>query len=169
MKARILILTTTFFCVSFLCLMGLITLCNKFIYYNDKISEPIGYYLVFDTKNVVVNSLYVITISTQYMDKLTKLGYHANSGTLLKQIVAKSGDVIDITKSGVMINNKLLANSKPVEYADSVGLQVMPVGYHKLLQDGEFWVMGASPHSVDSRYFGVINQDQILKFAYFLF
>lgn len=169
MKVRILILTTAFFCASFLGLLGLITLCNKFIYYNDTISEPIGYYLVFDAKNIVVNSLYVITISAQYIDQLTKLGYHANSGTLLKQVVAKSGDIIDITKSGVMINNKLLANSKPVEYASNIGLQAMPVGYHRLLQSGEFWVMGASPHSVDSRYLGIVHQLQIHKTAKFLF
>ena len=86
---------------------------------------------------------------------------------MIQKIVAKTGDVIDITESGILINNKLMINSKSLEYAKNLNLQPLPIGYHRLLYDGEFWVMGVSQYSVDSRYFGVINQDQILKLAYF--
>lgn len=163
---KIILFSTLFFCISFLSLVGLIKLYNKFFYFNDTISEPVGYYFVVNTGYIVVNGIYTVVLSPEYMIKLKKLGYRANSGTLLKQVVAQPSDTIDVTESGVLVNNKLIPNSKLIKNSNDIGLEAMPVGYHRLLQDGEFWVMGNTPHSVDSRYFGIVYKNQIHQSAY---
>ncbi len=168
-KLKVILFSTLFFWVSFLSIIGLVKLYNKFFYYNDTISEPVGHYFVVNAEHIVANGIYTVVLHPEYMKKLRKLGYRANSGTLLKQVVAQSSDTINVTKSGVFVNNKLILNSKPIKNSNDIGLEAIPVGYHRLLQDGEFWVMGNTPHSVDSRYFGVVNKKQIHQTAYFIF
>ncbi|MFN8771043.1 MAG: signal peptidase I [Neisseriaceae bacterium] len=144
-------------------------LLERYIWYNNSISEPIGYYLVYETDQVNKGNTYIISIPTSYMRILKKLGYHANSNTLIKTVVAVSGDTITITNKGVMINKKSLSNSQGCQFARGIYLDPKRVGYtHKLL-DNEYWVMGNTSHSYDSRYMGIIPKKLIIRRAIFLF
>lgn len=71
---------------------------------------------------------------------------------LLKPVVAISGDVVSVTKSGVMVNGKLLSNSSSLNAIPGV-----PCGTYKV-KSGEVWVISSySSGSFDSRYFGPVN------------
>jgi type IV secretory pathway protease TraF len=102
------------------------------------------------------------------MQIIKKLGYHAD-GTLLKELIAHDGDVVEIKKDGVYINNLLVPNSKSQSYVRNVNLLPVPIGYAHKLQNDEYWFIGQSSNSFDSRYFGVISVNQIKKRAIFLF
>ena len=145
--------------------------CGKhyFIAYNPTLSEPIGYYLTIPEWNIKPENVYMITIPEHYMSIIKKLGYNANSGMLLKKVIAKSGDTVAITESGVVINNKLIPDSKAAQSARGVNLDPQPIGYNHVLSNGEYWVLGNTAHSYDSRYFGVITEHQVHKRAIFMF
>ena len=137
---------------------------------NDTPSVPIGYYLSLPSSSQIEKgSLYTIVIAESYMQTIKKLGYHANSGTLLKRAVGVAGDTVHITESGVLINNRLINNSKSQATAKNVALNPLPVGYKHTLTGGQVWLMGDTSNSYDSRYFGAINEAQVLKKAIFLF
>lgn len=155
--------------VSFFIIASVSYLLGKYIWINNTKSEPIGYYFVYDNHDIKKGDLSVITISDEYLKIIKKIGYKANSNTLLKTVVATNGDSILITESGVLINNKLLSNSISSKIAKGVELKPISVGYRYKLKKDEYWVMGNTYHSFDSRYFGVINRNSIIKKAKFLF
>ena len=75
----------------------------------------------------------------------------------MKQVVAVEGDVITSNQSGVTVNGKMVADSKPMA-ADASN---RPLKAYKADQytipDGEVFVMSdINPQSFDSRYFGTI-------------
>ena len=94
-----------------------------------------------------------------------------SSAYLLKQIVAIEGDEVNVTPNGVYINNKLYPNSKIQQNTIHNGVQInlfpMPYGNFRL-GSNEYFVLGKTIHSYDSRYFGVINAKQIYRKALYL-
>jgi signal peptidase I len=115
-----------------------------------------------------VGSLYIIKLSETKMNIIRKLGYHANTDTLLKRIVAISGDVVHVTNDGILINSHLLKHSKAYQFIRGVALNPLPIGYNHKLATNEYFVMGESDNSYDSRYFGVIGIDNIVSRADFI-
>ena len=76
---------------------------------------------------------------------------------LLKPIVARPGDVVVVSKSGLRVNGMLLKNSVP-RSQDSKGrvLPHYPFGAYRV-SAGTVWVASSyHPLSFDSRYFGPI-------------
>ncbi|MFN8770816.1 MAG: signal peptidase I [Neisseriaceae bacterium] len=139
---------------------------HYFMVYNSTPSERIGYYLTIPTNNIEYGNIYTITISDHYMKIIKSLGFHADS--LLKRIVGIPGDKIMITESGVLLNNRLLPKSKAKKIVRGVFLEPVAIGFKYRLQKDEYWVMGEVSNSYDSRYFGVVRRNQILKKAIFL-
>ena len=82
---------------------------------------------------------------------------------MLKEVVAVGGDVVEVTNSGVFINNSFLRDSIPLDKPELPRLR----GRIEL-KDKEIWVFGAgaSPelakHSFDSRYFGPITVQSVM-------
>jgi conjugative transfer signal peptidase TraF len=150
-------------------ILGIGKLEEYFILYNGTASVPVGYYFSIPTKDIKVGDLFAITIADKYMQIIRKLGYPANGHLLLKRVIGVEGDVIEIAKSGVLVNNILVKNSQSQEMIRGIKLSPLPVGYHHKLISGEFWVMGDVNNSYDSRYFGVVNTKQVLKKAIYLF
>ena len=99
------------------------------------------------------------------MVTLRQLGYTANSGTLLKRVIAHSGDEIKFTANGVVVNDKLFANSRAVAKVKGVLLNPLPIGYQHKLKTDEYFMLGETPNSFDSRYFGVVNRKFIMNKA----
>ncbi len=83
---------------------------------------------------------------------------------LLKRIVARSGDLVSESESGVAVNGVPIPMSKPLPL-DSFHRPLQPfmIGDYRL-KDGEVWVMGEMPKSFDSRYYGPISTRLILGY-----
>ena len=133
-------------------------------------SEPLGYYWIFNKKPITKGKLYLICLKEKkYNAILMKLNApisnkcSSNLAPLIKKIVAGPRDVIRIDIDGIYINNILMPNSKLINNALGVNLYPKVIGYKKQLKDDEYWVMGNPPNSFDSRYFGVISQNEILS------
>lgn len=83
-------------------------------------------------------------------------GYCGGYSPLLKKIVALSGDKVRISSSGVFVNGSFIQNSKPQPSTD------LPVlNFSGVLPVNTLVVMGQTPNSLDSRYFGVIDESYI--------
>lgn len=81
---------------------------------------------------------------------------------LMKPVVARFGDTVEFSKSGVAVNRRLLPNTAP-RNADTQGrpLQHFPFGRY-VVERGTVWVASTyNPRSFDSRYFGPIPQSLI--------
>lgn len=76
---------------------------------------------------------------------------------LMKPIVARPGDVVVLSKSGLQINGKLLRNTAPrSEDSKARPLLHYPFGTYRV-SSGTIWVASSyHPLSFDSRYFGPI-------------
>jgi conjugative transfer signal peptidase TraF len=82
---------------------------------------------------------------------------------LLKPVIAKSGDVVDVSSFGLSVNGTSIPNTAPLA-TDTKGrrLEAWPLGRY-VVAPGTVWV--ASPNhgrSFDSRYFGPVSTGAIL-------
>ena len=81
---------------------------------------------------------------------------------LLKPIVARSGDKVDMSARGISVNGTLLPNTAPLS-KDAKGrpLDAWPFGRY-LVAPGTVWVASSyHPRSFDSRYFGPLSTSAI--------
>jgi conjugative transfer signal peptidase TraF len=81
---------------------------------------------------------------------------------LMKPVVARVGDTVEFTESGVAVNRRLLPNTAP-RNADTHGrpLRHFPFGRY-VVEHGTVWVASTyNPRSFDSRYFGPILESLI--------
>jgi conjugative transfer signal peptidase TraF len=77
---------------------------------------------------------------------------------LLKPIVARSGDTVELSTRGISVNGDLLLNTAPLS-KDSKGRPLEPWPFGKFLVAPEtVWVASSyHPRSFDSRYFGPLS------------
>ena len=81
---------------------------------------------------------------------------------LLKPVVGKAGDVVEVSQQGLIVNGHCLANTAAVP-ADTKGrpLNSWPSGRYEV-RPGSVWVASSyHPRSFDSRYFGPISTSAI--------
>src|SRR5258708_2680929 len=84
-------------------------------------------------------------------------GYEARQLPLLKRVVALSGDVVSVSSSGVTINGQLLPNSAPLSHDEAGRPLAMTQLDHFTLGVDQVFLMGVTPTSWDSRYFGPVS------------
>ena len=141
--------------------------------YNPSPSEAIGYYLLYSSE-IEVGNIYQICLSNKKEDYiniminlgLPKKGNCKNGNTsLLKTVVAGPGDQVNITESGVIINNKLLKLSNSIALYNGIELHPKLPGMSFKLESNEFWLYGQGTTSYDSRYFGIVTKDEIINKA----
>lgn len=85
--------------------------------------------------------------------------------SLLKQVVAVGGDVVDVTPARVMINGIPLPRSTSLQQSQAFPSLSIPHSYGRFdLRPGEVWVFGSGDpeRSFDSRYFGPVSAESIL-------
>jgi conjugative transfer signal peptidase TraF len=77
---------------------------------------------------------------------------------LLKPVVAKSGDVVEVSARGISVNGALLPNTVPLA-TDTKGRRLEPWPSGRYVVDpGTIWVASSyHPRSFDSRYFGPLS------------
>lgn len=81
---------------------------------------------------------------------------------LLKPIVAKSGDIVEVSSRGISVNGALLPNTAPLS-TDTRGrhLEAWPSGRYVVVP-GTIWVASSyHSRSFDSRYFGPLSTTAI--------
>lgn len=175
---KIIIKSTILITTALVTLFVVVVALDDTLTQNISISEPIGYYVKLPRPNKIQRGQkYLICVNNnRYIHILKRLGLPSSSGEcagnlpyLIKQVVGISGDVIEITASGVLINNKLQPNSKSFTFARGINLYPLPIGYKTILHKDEYFVLGITPHSVDSRYFGIVKRNQIYKQVFLIF
>jgi conjugal transfer pilin signal peptidase TrbI len=157
-------LPTSVLFLGLMLLCGVVFLSNS-VAYNPTISEPIGWYWLGSINDVKVGELYTVKLSYKYMSVLKKLGYNANSGTLLKRVIAMEGDNIEVILGGILLNGKLVANSCATSKSRGISLNPLPIGFKHKLITGEYFLLGETRNSFDSRYFGLVSRTNLINHA----
>ncbi len=82
-------------------------------------------------------------------------------GQMMKRILAAKGDAVSVTGAGVLVNDQLLAFSKPYS-SDPAGRPLPQTSDFYTLKENELLLMtDVSATSFDARYFGPIDKAQI--------
>ena len=81
---------------------------------------------------------------------------------LLKPVVAKSGDVVELSPRGISVNGALLPNTAPLG-TDTKGrhLEAWPSGRYVVTPETVWVASSYHPRSFDSRYFGPLSTSAI--------
>lgn len=95
--------------------------------------------------------------------------FFRDGAQLVKRLVAGPGDRVSISEltAEIRINNHLIATGLPL--TDKLKRPLAYFAGQRQLQSGEYWFLGEGDHSFDSRYWGAVNQQQIIGRAYALF
>lgn len=158
---------------------------NRYVF-NISESLPIGIYQKLEDKNFQKGDLVILDIPKERMDFMISRGYIDGNllKTMLKRIEGVEGETfkvlsseelktsqlseniefssIDIPKSSkkfLVKENKILGS---ISNFDSRGRQLPQMENTLILNKDEFFVMGESDNSFDSRYFGKIKKEEIL-------
>jgi type IV secretory pathway protease TraF len=141
--------------------------------YNSTTSETPGYYLLYPA-SIKVGDIYQICLDEhhqEYINIMTKIGLKPTGNckngnmALLKEVIAGPGDLVQISNLGILVNNKLLPDSRGIALYKGIHLKRLPVGAFYRLVAGEYWLYGQGQSSYDSRYFGIVNSHEIGKKA----
>ena len=81
---------------------------------------------------------------------------------LLKPIIAKAGDIVELTAAGISVNARFVPNTAPLSMdTKHRPLEHFPYGRYVVAQ-GEVWVASSyNARSFDSRYYGPVPIDRI--------
>jgi conjugative transfer signal peptidase TraF len=147
---------------------------NLKIYENTSNSIKRGTYLAIPYINLAKGNTYIVCLKgkSNYLTIMSKLGLpkgECDNGyeSLLKRVVATPGDYVAVDNQGVFVNNTLINNSKAEISHNEIMLHPQ-IGYKQKLKDGEFFVMGDTVRSFDSRYFGPVTSKDIKLRAIYL-
>lgn len=85
-----------------------------------------------------------------------------NLGTVMKQVVAVAGDVVEIRPDGLLINEVWFSHTHlATEDSEGRPLSSWGIGKHFLTGDDVFLASNFTPKSFDSRYFGPVPVSSI--------
>jgi conjugative transfer signal peptidase TraF len=81
---------------------------------------------------------------------------------LLKPVVARPADVVELSDRGLTVNGRILPNTAPLP-TDTSGRPLSPFQFGRhVVQPGTVWVASSfNPRSFDSRYFGPVQSSAI--------
>jgi conjugative transfer signal peptidase TraF len=132
---------------------------------NTTMSEPVGLYLrTSDAAAPLVEFCPPEPFAQLSRDR----GYRSpgtcpdGAAPLLKAVVARPGDAVELSTSGIAVNGRLLVNTAP-RAVDSAGRKLTSWPFVRyVVQPGTVWVASVyHPRSFDSRYFGPIPMTAI--------
>jgi conjugative transfer signal peptidase TraF len=140
--------------------------------FNSSASMPTGLYLLSPVSQIVRNQLVAGCIpKSDLTDEYAARGYLPKStdcpsglARILKPVAAIGGDQVRIGEDGVMVNGRLISGSQ-VRDVDSAGrpLQHLRVGWERQIPKGScFLLSNYSPRSLDSRYFGIVENGDLV-------
>ena len=132
---------------------------------NTSPSLPVGLYVV--TKDSSAN-LIEFCLAEPFAAFSLVRGYRDHGACLdggaplLKPVVAKAGDVVELSGRGICVNGVLLANTAPLS-KDTKGRPLEPWHFGSFrVVSGTVWVASSyHSHSFDSRYLGPVDTTAI--------
>lgn len=140
------------------------------LFYNHTSSMPIGWYFVnFAARDVKINDLVIACTPNKEMaelalkrDYILHSKYACNWGSeyLLKRVVAAPGDTVLVKNNQIYVNDKLLANSV-ILVADHLNQPLKSILQSATLDKNQYLLFGDTSSSFDSRYFGVVQRNNI--------
>ncbi|MCP5246314.1 MAG: conjugative transfer signal peptidase TraF [Burkholderiales bacterium] len=144
-------------------------------YINTTPSLPVGLYRIVDEP--VSKGAYVAFCPPQsdVFDWAVTRGY-INSGNcpggygqLLKRVHAVASDTVLIDETGITVNGQWQPNSAPLS-TDAYGAALPQYRFNAVLGESEYLLLSdLNPHSLDARYFGVIDHAQIVHVVRLIF
>jgi conjugative transfer signal peptidase TraF len=129
--------------------------------FNTSPSLPVGLYVVTADTNA---NLVEFCPAEPFASLAIVRGYrepgacHDGAAPLLKPVIARSGDMVELSARGMSVNGVLLPNTAPLS-KDTKGrpLEAWPFGSY-LVAPETVWVASSyHPRSFDSRYFGPVS------------
>ena len=147
-----------------LCICGVFGVayyCSQNLLINPSNSIETGIY-----RNALINDFskgnYVSYKPSSKFQKYIEANYNlkkkAKEVTVLKKIVAAEGDVIEIKDYNIYINGENMGKIVKLK-----GLTENLADSRKVLLKDEFFLMGETPDSFDSRYFGTVKRKEIIS------
>jgi conjugative transfer signal peptidase TraF len=154
----------------FLVLVGTFGICGTAgLRINGSPSLPVGLYLVTAHPNANLvefcppEPFSAIAIARGYRD----VGSCGDGGApLLKPVIARTGDVVELSPEGIAVNGRHLPNTAPLKI-DTKGrpLTPWPTGRY-MIGPGSVWVASSyNGRSFDSRYFGPVPSSSIRNYV----
>lgn len=143
-----------------LALFGLFVVCDlSGIRFNTTPSLPVGIYIVADDKSPLIE----FCPAGPPGALAARRGYRTSgdcldgASALLKPIVARAGDVVDVTADGIRVNELPVRNTAPLSFdTEHRPLEHYPFGRY-VVSEGEVWVASSyNKRSFDSRYYGPV-------------
>ena len=142
-------------------LMNLVMLMIGWMGYWTNITDsmPVGVYK--ETEEKITKNSYVLLCKEDSFLQRAKSEGECDDGhkPLLKSVVAVGGDVVTVSDGGVFVNYRKLKNSERLK---NIRVQAKNIVDYTL-QNDEFLVMGRSPFSWDSRYFGIVRGNEFIS------
>jgi conjugative transfer signal peptidase TraF len=133
-------------------------------------SMPLGIYrvVVMHPRSVHMGMLVAVCAPAKAAEVARRRGYLLKGAcayeteTLLKKVVAVSGDEVDVTAKGLVVDGRLLPNSAAL-VADHAArtLAAWPIGRQRVA-DGMLWVYANHRRSWDSRYWGPVSVSNVV-------
>jgi conjugative transfer signal peptidase TraF len=142
-------------------LLGAFQVCDLAgIRINNSPSLPLGLYRVTSDAHETlvafcpVEPFASLAIERSYRDEGT---CPDGAAPLLKPVVAKAGDVVELSNRGIEVNGRLLRNTAPLA-VDTKGRPLAHWHFGRYtVQSGNLWVASSyNRRSFDSRYFGPV-------------
>jgi signal peptidase I len=132
---------------------------NFLLVRNISPSEPMGFYLVVRTNDIHKGDLILF--------KFNKQSEFVKQGTfLLKEVVCVPGDTLIVKGRNFFCNGKLIAEA--LSYSCKKHIPVEPFSFNGVIPQGEYFVLGKTKCSYDSRYWGFVKKEDILGKAFYL-
>lgn len=120
-----------------------------------------GIYLLKEIDELKKGDVVVLNIPLNIRETIYSRGYlPKNIKTLLKEVVAVEGDKVHVTHNKLYINGEFKGEIAEV---DSKGRELVSYVKDGVLKSGEVFLLGKGENSFDSRYFGVVKKNEILK------
>lgn len=136
--------------------------------FNTSYSLPMGLYIA---TNDPAATLIEFCPADRFAKQSSERGYRTrgiacsdDAVPLLKPIVAKDGDLVETTPSGIKVNGQLLSKTAPLPRDSQFrSLEPWPFGIYRV-PPGAVWVASTYHRgSYDSRYMGPISMSQIRR------
>jgi conjugative transfer signal peptidase TraF len=143
-------------------IVGTFTICGVAgIRINCSPSLPVGLYLVTAHSDAYlvefcpVGPFASLGIARGYRDA----GSCSDGGApLLKPVVARPGDIVEVSVAGLAVNGHLLPNTAPMERdTNKRPLTPWPPGRYTVAEDSIWVASSYNQRSFDSRYFGPVG------------
>lgn len=135
--------------------------CSQNLLINPSNSIETGIY-----RNALINDFskgnYVSYKPSSKFQKYIEANYNlkkkAKEVTVLKKIVAIEGDIVEVKDYNIYINGEKMGKIVKLK-----GLTENLANSRKVLSKDEFFLMGETPDSFDSRYFGTVKRNEIIS------